>query len=291
MNSTTTAQLARSVGDEATVESRFERLRRALNQYLAQGLVIAFSGGVDSAFLVWAAEQERKASGGSLLALTTSSDSLASAERADVETFVAMYNIPHIWCESREFDDAAYLTNDRSRCYHCKSELFRICGEVAAERGLATIAYGFNASDVGDVRPGHRAALENGIVSPLAETGLTKNDIRELMRLNGVPLADKAASPCLSSRIVTGVSITSEKVRSVDKLETLLRDRGLRVFRVRVHETNGAKFARLEVAPEEMELAFSLREEFTAAARDLGFRWVTLDLEGYKTGGGNLSGA
>ena len=291
MNSTTTAISDLAIGNRASLGSKFDRLRRALTQYLAQGLVVAFSGGVDSAFLVWAAERELITNGGRFLALTTSSDSLSSAERVDVEKFVAMYNIPHIWCESREFDDSAYLTNDRSRCYHCKSELFRICGEVAAEHGLATIAYGFNASDVGDVRPGHRAAIENGIVSPLADAGLTKNDIRELMRINDIPLADKPASPCLSSRIVTGVSITSEKVRAVDKLETLLRERGLRVFRVRVHETNGAKFARLEVAPEEMELAFSLREEFTAAARDLGFRWVTLDLEGYKTGGGNVSGA
>ena len=270
-----------------SVSIKYGNLRTALRQYLRDGLLIAFSGGVDSAFLVWAAEQESLNGGGRLVALTTSSDSLATAEREDAEKFIRTYNIPHIWSESREFDDEAYLANDLSRCYQCKTELFRICGEVAGERGLKTIAYGFNASDVGDTRPGHRAAVENGIVSPLADSELTKTDIRELMRANGLDLADKPASPCLSSRIVTGVSITSEKVRAVDRLETMLREHGLSVFRVRVHEVNGARFARLEVAPDEMERAFALRHEFSAAARDLGFRWVTLDLEGYKTGGGN----
>ena len=272
---------------ENALPIRYDHLRAALSEYLRGGLLIAFSGGVDSAFLVWAAEQERLVSGGALLALTTSSDSLATAERDDAARFIRDYNIPHVWSESREFENAAYLANDVSRCYQCKSELFRICGEVAAERGLKTIAYGFNASDVGDTRPGHRAAVESGIVSPLADAGLTKTDIRELMRSNGLDLADKPASPCLSSRIVTGVAITSEKVRAVDRLETLLRERGLSVFRVRVHETNGSRFARLEVAPDEMERAFAMRDDFSVAARDLGFRWVTLDLEGYKTGGGN----
>lgn len=271
------------------LDLRFERLRSALRGYLHDGLLIAFSGGVDSAFLVWAAESERQDASGRLLALTTSSDSLASAEREDVEKFVRTHHIPHVWYESGEFDDQAYLANDLSRCYHCKTELFRICGKVAREHGLTNVAYGYNASDIGDVRPGHRAAIENDVISPLADAGLTKDDIRQLMRINGLGLAEKPASPCLSSRIVTGVAITSEKVRAIDQLEKLLRQRGLSVFRVRVHEVNGAKFARLEVAPEEMELAFALREEFTTAARQLGFRWVTLDLDGYKSGGGNLS--
>ena len=288
IRSTNTAHAVASAEDRPLV-AKYERLRSALREYLRDGLLIAFSGGVDSAFLVWVAEQERLGGGGSLLALTTSSDSLATAEREDAEKFISEYNIPHVWSESREFDDAAYLVNDLSRCYQCKTELFRICGEVAAERGLKRIAYGYNASDIGDTRPGHRAALENGIVSPLADAGLIKADIRELMRANGLDLADKPASPCLSSRIVTGVAITSEKVGAVDRLETLLRERGLSVFRVRMHEVNGARFARLEVAPEEIEKAFALREEFTAAARDLGFRWATLDLEGYKTGGGNAA--
>jgi len=282
--------IKRVLGNEK-LQTRFDELRRLLRESLREGLLIAFSGGVDSAFLVWAAEQERVKNGGRLLALTTSSASLSTAERADVEKFVTQFGFEHIWSGSRELDHADYLKNDASRCYHCKSELFRICKEVAAERGLKNIAYGYNASDVGDTRPGHRAAIENGILSPLADAGLAKDDIRELMRLNGIELADKPASPCLSSRLVTGVAITSEKLRAVDELEAALRENGLRVFRVRVHEANGSRIARLEVAPDEMERAFALRDEFSAAARRLGFRWATLDLEGYKTGGGNAPAA
>jgi uncharacterized protein len=286
---TTNSVIDKVLADDG-LDAKYEALRIALRKYLGSGLLIAFSGGVDSAFLVWVAEQERLANGGQLLALTTSSDSLATAERADVEKFVTVIGFDHVWSESREFERDEYLKNDASRCYHCKTELFRICGDVAAERGLKTIAYGYNASDIGDTRPGHRAAIENGITAPLANAGLTKDDIRALMRVNSLDLADKPASPCLSSRIVTGVEITSEKLRAVDKLETLLRERGLSEFRVRVHEMNGARFARLEAAPKEMEQAFALREAFTAAAKELGFRWATLDLDGYKSGGGNVTG-
>src|SRR5262249_23622864 len=133
----------------------------------------------------------------------------------------------------------------------------------------------------------HRAAIENGIVSPLADAGLTKDDIRALMRERGLDLADKPSSPCLSSRIATGVRITSEKLAAVDRLETMLRDRGLSTFRVRVHETSGGRFGGLEVAPDELDRAFELRNEFAALSKKLGFRWATLDLEGYRTGGGN----
>src|SRR6478672_1096683 len=134
MNSATTAISALSFGDGRPVGSRFELLRVDLRRYLGGGLVIALSGGVDSSFLAWTAEKERNTSGGRLLALTTSSDSLATAERDDVDKFVRMYEVPHIWCESGEFDEQAYLVNDVSRCYHCKTELFRICGEVAVQR-------------------------------------------------------------------------------------------------------------------------------------------------------------
>jgi len=283
---TTNAAIERVLANDG-LSSKYEKLRAQLRGYLEGGLLIAFSGGVDSAFLVWAAEQERLDTGGQLLAVTTSSASLASAERADVEKFVQQFGFGHIWINSRELESSDYLVNDASRCYHCKSELFRICGEVAGERELKHIAYGYNASDVGDIRPGHLAAIENGVVSPLADAGISKDDIRQLMRTNGLELADKPASPCLSSRIATGVAITSEKLRAVDELESMLRDRGLRVFRVRVHEMNGSRFARLEVSPQEMELAFALRNELTIAAKKLGFRWVTLDLDGYKSGGGN----
>jgi uncharacterized protein len=284
----TTNWTIRTVPADEGLNAKFNNLRSLLRGHLRAGLLIAFSGGVDSAFLVWAAQHERMASGGRLLALTTSSPSLASAERKDVERFVSEIGFEHLWYDSREFEKDEYVKNDLSRCYHCKTELFRICGEVAANRGLKNIAYGYNASDIGDIRPGHRAAVENGIVSPLAEAQLTKADIREFMRSNGLEIADKPASPCLSSRIMTGVAITAEKLGAVDELETMLRESGLSIFRVRVHEMNGNRFARLEVAADEMERAFTLRGDFTTKAKELGFRWATLDLEGYKTGGGNL---
>src|SRR6478672_10272132 len=156
---TTNAAIERVIAGDSPA-SKYERLRVQLRGYLDGGLLIAFSGGVDSAFLVWSAEQERLQAGGRLLSLTTSSASLASAERADVEKFVQEFGFDHVWVNSRELASSAYLINDDSRCYHCKSELFRICGEVAGKRGLKHIAYGYNASDVGDTRPGHRAAIE-----------------------------------------------------------------------------------------------------------------------------------
>lgn len=274
---------------ETHLHAKFEKLKALLRLRLSDGLVIAFSGGVDSAFLLWAAEQVRLRSGGKLLALTTRSESFSDAERIDVENFIAVHQIEHVWKESKELLDPRYAVNDKSRCYFCKTELFRICTEVASERGLKWIAYGYNASDGSDIRPGHQAALENAILSPLADAVLEKDDIRALMVSFGMELADKPASPCLSSRLVTGVAITPRKLDDVEMLEAFLRAKGLRVFRVRLHETSGSKFLRLEAARDEMKAAFDLRDEFAAAAKERGFKWVTLDLDGYKTGGGNVT--
>lgn len=269
--------------------AKFSALRDALRERLDRGLLVAFSGGVDSAFLLWAAEQQRKASGGRLLALTTNSASFSAAEADDVRAFIRLHDIPHVWRESRELENPRYTANDRSRCYYCKSELFRICREEADSSGLEHIAYGYNASDGTDDRPGHRSAVENGILSPLADARLTKNDIRSLMQHFGLEMADKPASPCLSSRIMTGVPITPRKLRDVEELEATLREGGLRVFRVRVHESGETKLLRLEVAPDEMQRAFELREMFCTAAKQRGYRWATLDLAGYEMGGGNAA--
>ena len=149
------------------------------------------------------------------------------------------------------------------------------------------IAYGYNASDRGDVRPGHRAALENNILSPLEAADLTKDDIRQLMRDSGLEMADKPVCPWLSSRLMTGVAITRKKLNDVEQLEGVLRDRGLKVFRVRVHEDGETKFLRLEVALDEMQRAVELRVDLVKKALKLGYKWVTLDLAGYRTGGGN----
>lgn len=267
---------------------KLEDLNLRLRELLRGGLVVAFSGGVDSTFLLWAAEEERRRSGGKLLALTTVSDSLAAVERDDVRRFIDEFEVDHIFVESNELLDPRYAVNDASRCFYCKTELFRICREAAESNGYASIAYGYNASDRGDIRPGHNAAIENGILSPLADAQLTKSEIRDLMREHGLSIAEKPASPCLSSRLMTGVQITPAKLREVDAIETILRDNGIKVFRVRFHEIEANKFLRIEVQPDEMERAFALREQLTSAGRKLGFRWVTLDLAGYTTGGGNL---
>ena len=268
-------------------DAKYGALRDALRPHLASGLIIAFSGGVDSAFLLWAAEQERRRTGGRLLALTTVSASYSAAERHDADLFIKMLGVEHLWCESRELEDPAYLANDRSRCFHCKTELFRICHEIATSREYGSIAYGYNASDEGDFRPGHDAAIQAGVLSPLADAGLTKPEIRDLMRLNGLELADKPASPCLSSRLMTGVAITARKLRDVEELEAILRSAGIGVFRVRVHELNGTKLLRIETTPEEMSSVLTIREALVEAALSRGYRWTTLDLIGYQTGGAN----
>ncbi len=186
------------------------------------------------------------------------------------------------------------MKNDSLRCYHCKTELFGIAKKVAVENDCSWIAYGYNASDKLDVRPGHKAALENGVLSPLADHGFTKEEIRTLMQFHGLELFDKPSSPCLSSRIMRGVQITKQELRNVDELENILRDGGMKVFRLRVHEMpvasgrSGKYFLRLETAPEEMALALELKDKLVGEATARGYEWVTLDLAGYRTGGGTV---
>ena len=289
---------------------KYASLKESLGNYAADGLVVAFSGGVDSGFLLWAAEDARRENGGKLIALTTNSESMPTHDREDVEKFIRRVGVKHIWKDSAEVDDPEYTKNDSLRCYYCKTELFNIAKQVAVENGCKRIAYGYSASDKTDVRPGHQAALENDILFPLAAYDFTKPEIRELMRLNGFELYDKPSSPCLSSRIMKGVQITKAELRDVDDLESILREGGMRIFRLRVHELNGPNgssegilsrrdpfgrdlrdkhFLRLETAPEEMTLALQLREKLTEEAKKRGYLWVTLDLEGYKTGGGTTS--
>ncbi len=263
-------------------------LKNCLGKYTSEGLVVAFSGGVDSGFLLWAAEEARKKYGGSLIALTTNSESMPSHDKEDVEKFIARVGVKHIWKKSAEVDNPEYLKNNSLRCYYCKTELFSIAKEVASDNDCKRIAYGYSASDKTDIRPGHRAALENEILFPLAEYDFTKEEIRELMRLHGLELSDKPSSPCLSSRIMRGVQITKQELMDVDELENILRGGGLQIFRLRVHEMNGKYFLRLETAPEEMVLALQLKEKLLKEAKARGYGWVTLDLEGYKTGGGTV---
>lgn len=269
------------------VSAKFETLCSRLQTLLPEGLIIAFSGGVDSAFLVWAAERVRKQHGGRLLALTAVSASMAEVERVDARRFATALGVEHAWEESHEGARREYVANDGTRCYYCKSELFRIGHEVAEKREYRWLAYGYNASDRGDVRPGHRAALENAVLSPLADAELTKDDIRTLMRAHGLMLSEKPASPCLASRLMVGVSVTPEKLKDVEDMETILRQAGLSVFRVRLHEDGAKRFLRIEVAPQEMARAIEAREALVGEARARGYQWVTLDLAGYRMGGGN----
>ncbi len=267
---------------------KFQTLKEALGEYTADGLVVAFSGGVDSGFLVWAAEEARKERGGRLVALTTNSESMPKHDKDDVIRFMRQLGVDHIWKESSEVEDEKYLKNDSMRCYYCKSELFAIAKQVAVENDCKKIAYGYSASDRSDVRPGHRAALENEILYPLATHGFTKPEIRELMRENGFDLYDKPSSPCLSSRIMRGVQITKQDLINVDDLEDILREGGMKVFRLRVHEINEKHFLRLETPPGEMTLALQLKDKLLAEAKKRGYIWVTLDLDGYRTGGGTV---
>ena len=178
----------------APVEAKYAALRAGLRDLLRDGLIVAYSGGVDSAFLLWSAEQVRRESGGRLVAVTAVSASLAQVEREDAARFAAWAGVEHRWEQSGELENPAYARNDLSRCYHCKSELFRLSHELKDRLGHAAIAYGYNASDRGDYRPGHQAAQENSIVAPLEAADLTKDDIRALMRQFGLPLADMPAT-------------------------------------------------------------------------------------------------
>jgi len=269
-------------------KTKLSNLIEELAGYLSDGLVVAFSGGVDSSFLLWAASESRKLTEGRLLAITTVSPSVPRKDVDDAVEFAARIGVDCELIESSEFGDDRYLRNDGLRCYYCKSELFEISDEIVRNRGFGHVAYGYTASDTGDYRPGHNAAREHGVLYPLADLDFSKDEIREHMRAQGFDMAEKPASPCLSSRVMTGVAITANMLGGIEELETLLRNGGLRVFRVRHHDDGENRFIRLEVAPEEMELAFNLKSEFVAEAKRRGYRWVTLDLEGYRTGGANL---
>ena len=273
--------------DGRSAQEKLASLLAALRGYLAEGAVVAFSGGVDSAFLLWAAERAMEP-GARLVALTTVSASTPGPDLEDARALAASLGVDHLCVESRELEREEYRRNDSERCYHCKTDLFEIAGAVAAERGLAWILYGYTVSDRSDVRPGHRAAAEAGVHAPLAEAGLEKSEIRELMREHGLVLADKPSSPCLSSRIQTGVAVDRRRLADVAALEVILRGAGIRVCRARICDAGEALFLRIEVDPAEMAKVLMCQAELEREGMARGYRWVTLDLGGYRTGGGNV---
>jgi uncharacterized protein len=272
--------------DTGSVERKFSALRSSLKGYLKEGAVIAFSGGVDSAFLLWTAEKVRKVCGGSLVALTTLSASLSNVDREDAIHFAKSLGVDHVLEESGEVSSPKYRRNDLNRCYYCKTELFRIARDIAEQKKFRWVLYGYNASDRADFRPGHLAALENNVQSPLYDAGLSKEEIRSIMRRNNLELSEKAASPCLSSRIMAGIPISPQRLNDVEALESMLKRNGMKVFRVRLCGKEPEYFVRIEIAQEEMQEVLKVRDQLVREGRQRGYRWVTLDLEGYKMGGG-----
>jgi pyridinium-3,5-biscarboxylic acid mononucleotide sulfurtransferase len=256
----------------------------ALQQALASwpALIVAYSGGVDSAYLGWAATQVL---GRDALCITADSPSYPERHRALAVRIATDFGFNHEIIRTSEMDRSEYRANPANRCYYCKQELYTQLTSIARERGIPTIADGSNADDRGDYRPGRQAAREFGVVSPLDEVGLTKTEIRELSRRAGLPTWDEPASACLSSRIPYFSEVTSEKLQMIEQAEALIRDLGFRIVRVR-HHGDTAPIARLEIGREEMTRALEpeIADAIDQALRGLGYEHVTLDLRGYRLG-------
>jgi pyridinium-3,5-biscarboxylic acid mononucleotide sulfurtransferase len=258
-------------------EQRLEELLKGMAP-----VIVAFSGGVDSSYLAYKAHQVL---GSKALAVTAESASVPSQQRRMAAQIVSQFGINHRIVYSRELERAEYSANPSNRCYYCKDELFTILRAVAQECGFKTILDGLNEDDLGDFRPGRKAGEEHQVRSPLLEAGLNKSEIRELSRRACLPTADLPASACLSSRFPYGVAITEELLRRVDQGEEALRGLGFQVFRVRHHD----HMVRLEFGPADLKKALNpeMASILTATFKGLGYKYVTLDLEGYRTGSAN----
>jgi len=261
-------------------DPKLARLRQTLGN--AGRLLVAYSGGVDSAFLAWAAHC---ALGDQMLAVIADSPSLARAQFEDALAFAREADIPVEVIETRELENPEYARNDTMRCFHCKDELFTMMEQYRSAHGFDAIAYGVNTDDQGDFRPGQEAARQHHVLAPLLEARLGKAEIRELARQAGLRVWDKPASACLSSRIEYGRPVTAEALQVVEQGEDSLRALGFRQFRVRHH----GDIVRIEIAREELPRAMSVEmaREFASIFRKLGFKFVTLDLEGFRSGSMN----
>jgi uncharacterized protein len=258
---------------KAKQEDLFARLRSMSR------VIVAYSGGTDSAYLAWAAHQ---ALGDSAVAITADSASIPESHKRDAEQFARFCGFRHEYVETHEFENPDYVRNAPDRCFHCKDELFTRLEQLGAERGIEHIVYGVNVDDLGDYRPGQQAARAHEVNAPLVDAGLTKAEIRELSRMAGLPTWDRPASACLSSRIPYGTPVTPETVKTVEEGEEAIRALGFRQFRVRFH----GELVRLEIARDELERALTLEmaDRFTKIFKPLGFHYVTIDLEGYRQG-------
>jgi uncharacterized protein len=269
--------LGRNAADSSALREKQEKLFRILRQL--GRVLVAYSGGTDSAYLAWAA---REVLGDNAIAVTADSPSIPESHKRDAVEFARRYGIRHELIPSREFDNPAYVANNPDRCYHCKDELFRRMEEIAPRYGGAVLVYGVNTDDLGDYRPGQNAARLHGVKAPLVEAGLSKAEIRELSRMAGLPTWDRPAAACLSSRVPYGIAVTPEVLRRIEAAEERIRELGFRQFRVRYHN----EVARLEIDRAEMERAFSLEmfDRLAEIFRELGFLYSALDLRGYRQG-------
>lgn len=239
--------------------------------------LVAFSAGVDSTLVLAVAAEVL---GARAVALTAHSPAVPQAERAEARDLAARLGVRHLERESHEQDDPGYVANAPDRCYHCKSELYRLCGEAARAEGIAAILDGFNADDRRDHRPGHRAAEERAVRSPLAEVGLGKAEVRAWSEAYGLPTWDKPQMACLASRIPYGTPVTPERLARVERAEAGVRALGFRDLRVRHHGDIG----RVEIGEAELDRAFARRADIAAAVRAAGFRIAALDLEPFRSG-------
>jgi uncharacterized protein len=278
---TTTTRKTRTKTIATTTNSILAEKGRRLHEILAgyQSVLIAFSGGVDSAYLAIAAAD---ALGDRALAVTADSPSYPDTHRRLALSIASGFGFAHEIIQTSELERPEYRANPANRCYYCKDELYSRLGAVAAERGIAVVVDGNNADDRGDYRPGRQAAREHGVRSPLDEADLTKDDIRELARTAGLESWNEPASACLSSRIPYGSEVSNEVLRQIESAEDAVRELGFRIFRVRHHDT----VARLEIARAEMPRALEpeINARLIDALKALGYQYVSLDLQGYRLG-------
>ena len=242
-------------------------------------VIVAYSGGTDSAYLAWAAHQ---ALGEDAVAITADSASIPASHKRDAEEFALECGFRHEYMQTYEFDNPEYVKNDKSRCFHCKDELFTRLESYAAERGYEHIIYGVNKDDLGDYRPGQHAAKLHRVRSPLVDADLTKAEIRELSRRAGLSTWNRPAAACLSSRVPYGTPVDVQTIRTIEQGEEAVRALGFKQFRVRFH----GELVRLEIAKDELPRALTSEcaQKFTSIFKQLGFLYVTLDLEGYRQG-------